>query len=288
MKTIHQNSQDQGIDQLLKQTLRDDLPPEVENGMKRQLNLFREKMDERDEVRTSLPDRLFSLFSGFSWDDFKPARVIFSRGALAFASLLMLVVGSLMQMSGSPSVLADSISTRNAALHTFNRVIISGNSMECTVEAPGEGEKAITYSIQWLEGGGCRARAVIPGEPVEKTLWINKGEDVHRIDDPVFLPVRNLLSLSRFTGILGGKWELKQYRREGECEYGTFYITNPDDGTRVEMTADLCTWLPVSMEMSLPQRLEVHFSWSVSTSSLLIASGPDKKKLEGVRAADRR
>ena len=60
-----ENSDKFEIDDLLKQTLKDDLPPELESRMKRQLMLFRKKMEPSEQrSREETNGVLWRLFHG--------------------------------------------------------------------------------------------------------------------------------------------------------------------------------------------------------------------------------
>jgi hypothetical protein len=255
------------MDRLLKQALRDDMPPEVEKGMKQQLNLFREKMAEYEHAA----QQRVGLFQ-VNGKDLAAVRNMFKQGTLAFASILLVVVGSLMQLSGGQNILAESISTWNVAMRTYDQVRFM-DSMACRVEAtvPGltKSEKPVKYTIRWVSSNRrnqYRVHAVYTGpsgQRTEKKLVVGNNE---HIDDPLFQPVAKLFSPSGLRGLLAGKWKLKHYRREGTCEWGTFNIANPDKkgNTKVEMTADLCTWLPVHMEIedtAAKTKMDIHFNW---------------------------
>lgn len=255
-------------DRLLKQALQDDMPPEVEKGMKQQLNLFREKMAEYDRAA----QHRVGWFQ-VNGKDLAAVRNMFKQGALAFASILLVVVGSLMQMSGGQNILAESISTWNVAMRTYDQMRFV-DSMACRVEATvpelTESEKPVKYTIRWVslnhrDRYSVHAVYTDPsGQRTEKSLVLKNNE---RTNDPLFQPVAKLFSPSGLRELLAGKWKLKHYHREGACEWGTFNIANPDKkgNTKVEMTADLCTWLPVHMEIedtAAKTKMDIHFNWN--------------------------
>lgn len=254
-----ENSESHAVDALLKGTFKDDLPMQAEIAMKRQLDIFREKLEEYEIQRRRVPVKKPFL-----------AGMIFNRGTLAFASLLMLVIGSLLQMTGPGNLLADSISARDAAFHTFNRIRLI-DSMKCMIEMSVDGEKKMTYHIEWLPGNRYRAKAVPPGRPGDDFPWLNESECR---DNYLFDRVRSFLSPADLGKLLDNKWTLNRYRREGDCEYGIFTVSDLQGGFRLEVTADLCTWLPVTMVIPSDRvKLDVRFTWDAPPASLLFAPG---------------
>ena len=85
------------LDLLLKQTLKDDLPPEAEVRMNRHfLNLKRSLENHED---------LAERDNGWIW-----VHGVFRKEILAFAAAVMLILGAVMHLGGYQSALAHSIS----------------------------------------------------------------------------------------------------------------------------------------------------------------------------------
>lgn len=93
---ISQNKQGRGVDELLRLALKDDLPPDVEGGMRRRIDRFRAE-------KTELP----AGSAAWAW--------IFRRSVWAALSILMLVAGILLQGAKASSPLAKRISVVKAA-----------------------------------------------------------------------------------------------------------------------------------------------------------------------------
>jgi len=87
----------QGVDDLLKRVLADDLPAGVEAGMRERIVRFREGTEKRGEP------------AGAAWT------WLLGRGAAAVLSILMLVAGILLQGAKTGSPLADRISSVKSA-----------------------------------------------------------------------------------------------------------------------------------------------------------------------------
>ena len=105
---------DSRMDDLLKQVLNDDLPPDVEGRMKAQFVQFKENIDRADRVadRASMLNwqRFFHLRS-WNWSRWKIRREV-----LAFSSLFMIVVGAFLHVSGHRSVMAETLSFLNTSV----------------------------------------------------------------------------------------------------------------------------------------------------------------------------
>ena len=103
-----EKSDNHEMDSLLKEVLKDDLPPEVESRMKRQFIQFREKIEQqkrKSRMKTSMAGR--RLFRQETW---RWARWMLKKEILAFSSIIMIALGGFMHLSGHSSALAESFS----------------------------------------------------------------------------------------------------------------------------------------------------------------------------------
>jgi len=274
------------IDDLLKQTLKDDLPLELESRMKKQLTLFREKMEQpqqqRREETTGAMRRLFQG-EGLKW-----MKCVFKKQFLAPASIIMVVLGTVLQISGPRSVLAESISLLKTSVIVSDRVSHAG-SMECSMQMPAENGQHLKYFIQWLSPNLTRVQVKKQNQDTIKTMWISeeeitiadhvtntlrKVERINQIDDPDFKQALGLLSPLDLVERMDGKWRLKQYEQHGDCEWGIFTVAIPEEKTFLELTVDLCTFLPTNFKKFLedPKKesgegkilMNVNFKWNTS------------------------
>ena len=274
------------IDDLLKQTLKDDLPPELESRMKKQLKLFREKLDQSEQqLREETNGALRRLFHG---EGLKWMKWMFKKQVLAPASIVLVVLGAVLQITGPRSVLAESISLLKTSIIVSDRVSLAG-SMECSMQVPGENDQQLKYSIQWLSPNLTRVQVKKPNQDTIKTMWISeeeitiadhatnilrKVEKVNQIDDPEFKHPLGLLSPLDLVERMDGKWRLKQYEQHGDCEWGIFTVAIPEEKTLLELTVDLCTFLPTNFKKLLadPKKesgegkilMNVNFKWNTS------------------------
>jgi len=274
------------IDDLLKQTLKDDLPPELENRMKKQLTLFREKMEQPQQQRREETTRaLRRLFQG---ERLKWMQWMFKKQFLAPASIIMVVLGAVLQISGPRSVLAESISLLKTSVIVSNRVSHAG-SMECSMQVPAENGQHLKYSIQWLSPNLTRVQVKKQNQDIIKTMWISEEEitivdhatntlhnveEFMQIDDPELQHTLGLLSPLDLVERMDGKWRLKQYEQHGDCEWGIFTVAIAEEKTFLELTVDLCTFLPTNFKKFLadPKKesgegkilMNVNFRWNTS------------------------
>jgi len=274
------------IDDLLKQTLKDDLPPELESSMKKQLILFRKKMEQPELQRREEANRaLRRLFHG---GGLKWMQWMLKKQVLAPASIIMVVLGAVLQITNPSSVLAESISLLKTSIIVSDRVS-HAESMECSIEMPAENEQYYEYFIQWLSPSLTRVQVKKPNQDIIKTMWISddkitiadhatntlrKVEKVNQIDAPEFHHALRLLSPLDLVEQMEGKWRLKQYKQHGDSERGTFTVAIPEENTILELTVDLCTFLPTSLKKFLADSNEesdegkilmnVNFKWNKS------------------------
>jgi hypothetical protein len=274
------------IDDLLKQTLKDDLPPELENSMKKQLILFRKKIEQSEHRRRE--EANWTLRRLFHGGRLKWMNLMLKKQVLAPASIIMVVLGAVLQITNPSSVLAESISLLKTSIIVSDRVS-HAESMECSIEMPAENEQYYEYFIQWLSPNLTRVQVKKPNQDIIKTMWISddkitiadhatnilrKVEKVKQIDDPEFQHALNLLSPLDLVERMEGKWRLKHYKQHGDCERGTFTVAIPEEKTIMELTVDLCTFLPTSLKKSLADPREesgegkilmnVNFKWNKS------------------------
>lgn len=276
------------IDELLKQSLKDDLPPEAEKSMKRQLIQLRKKMEKLEREPTPRINKyLNKLFRA----ERKPwMHWMLKKEVLAAASVAMIVLGSMLHMSGSQSALSKKISLLGTS------VLVSGQvsrveSMECAVKALKDDAKSLTYSIQWVPPNLTKVQIKRSDDAVIKTLWLSEEEilikdhikgtisrekNIAQISDPHFHAVLGLLSPPDLVERMYGQWQLKQHEKHGDCEWGIFIITLPEESALLEISVDLCTYFPVNMEKFILDSskenkkgkllLNVHFKWNTTIS----------------------
>jgi len=213
---------------------------------------------------------------------------MFKKQVLAPASIIMVVLGAVLQITGPRSVLAESISLLKTSVIVSDRVS-HAESMECSMQVPAENERHLKYYIQWLSPNLTRVQVKKPNQDIIKTMWISEEEitiadhatntlhnveQLVQIDDPELKHALGLLSPLDLVERMDGKWQLKQYKQQGDCEWGTFTVAVPEERTLLELTVDLCTFLPTNFKKFLadPKKkgsegeilMNVNFKWNTS------------------------
>jgi hypothetical protein len=257
-----QKSSQPSIDNLLKQTMKDDLTPEVENRLYIQLRQFQEKTGKQEKPQLNFY-RFMKKFFTIINPERKLGLQLIRSAALAFASvvfIILLVAASFVPITGSQNVLAESFSTLTTSLYVYQQ-ISRVNAMECSVKAvTGKGER-LTYSLEWTPDQ-TRVHIIKPGNIIVKTLLVKndhvtiidktnhtvrQGKGLEYIDDPQFQPILDYLSPTNFRESLQEKWGPKSYRQQEDCDEGTFSVVNPGEKGDREIIVDMCTFLPTRM-----------------------------------------
>jgi len=248
-----------GLDDLLKKVLPDDLPSETENRMRRRLVAFRKTLQESEELRGAKAGRGWKshlrLWPGWA----------FRKEILAFSSAAMIVAGGVMHLGSRPSVLAESVSMLSTLFSVAAGVRDAG-SMECTARSYAENGSSLIYSIQWQRSPEKIRLEVSREDAVIKTLDSSeegitvadhvrhtqmKVEGLGQIKDPILLPVMDLLSGDILAQKLNRRWQLKGSELRGEREESFFFIDR-EEGITVDLSIDLNSNLPVEMRKYLP------------------------------------
>lgn len=275
------------VDYLLKQTLTDDLPAEVEKGMHCQLQRFREKTAKQRQYR---PDIIGFLMKLFDMGDLrlKLGQQLIKSAALTFASIvvvMLLAAAFFVPVSGSQNDLAESFSTLTTSIYV-SREMSRISAMECSVQAVTEKGEQLNYAIRWTPPGRTRVDIITRDNTIVKTLWIKNrrvtiadtvNNSVHHvkgiehIDDPQFRPVKDFISPGALMNGLTGKWRARAYRRLKECDRGTYAVFEPGEKMAAEITVDMCTFLPIEMKKYHPTTgVSIRFIWETPAIPRLI------------------
>lgn len=286
-----EKSNNKDMDSLLKEVLKDDLPPEAENRMKRRFIQFRERIEQQKrQPRMNIGMIGRHLFRQETW---RWAHWMLRKEILAFSSIIMIALGGFMHLSGHSSALAESLSMLRTSVSVWEQVRHAA-SMECTVQMPAQNDKSLAYSIQWISPNMTRVD-VWSADQINKTLWmlderfiivdhvkntLHKAESFVQIKDSVFQPVMEFLSPEELAERIYRRWQPMQYKQQVEHERGTFVFTNHEEMALLEMTIDLNTYLPVKISKFLQDSfktgeerklaLEVHFTWNQPISPKLM------------------
>jgi hypothetical protein len=277
-----QNIPEPDLDKILKQALKDDLPPEAEAGMNRQFLNFKRTLDPIE--RLAEPDGWLGI------------RGSLQRKILAVASAVMLILGVVMHLSGSQNALAHSIEQ----LKVITTVSMSLNRtayMDCTVSNPGAVGEHSSYHVRWLASGDARMDRVSAGRA--QTIWIS-NETISFADSDGgavrSMPIKTMPpgsawqpALEFMTPMLLAKHMKEQYglMQPGDRSNtgsGEFLIVGREDQQAIEITIDSRTYLPkVLKKYALDSSrtngdhiclMEVQFHWNQPLRDELFVPGP--------------
>lgn len=281
-----QKSSQHPIDKLLKQTMKDDLTPEVENRLNIQLRQFQEKTRKQERLHLNFYGFVKNFFTinNLEW---RLGRQLIKSAALTFASvvfIILLAAASFVPITGSPGVLAESFSTLTTSLYVYQQ-ISRANAMQCSVEAVTRDGERLTYSLKWTPDQ-TRVHIINPDKIIVKTLLVKNdhitiidktnntvryGKGLEYMDDPQFQPILDYISPTNFRERLQEKWDPRSYWQRGDCDEGTFSVVNPRENWDTEVIVDMCTFLPTRMikYRPIPTQtgkkgeivMSIHFKW---------------------------
>jgi hypothetical protein len=270
------------LDNLLKQALKDDVPPEAEARMNRQFLNLKRTLDRTKQLAE--PD-------GWLW-----MRGPLQREILAVASAFMLILGVVMQLSGSQSALAHSIEQLKVIV-TVSMSLNRAAFMDCTVLQPGARSGNASYHVLWRSSGDARMD-MVSGDGAQ-TIWISKetisfadsdGSAVRAMPinamtpGPVWQPALEFMSPKLLVKHMEEQYGLMQTGDRSGAGSDEFQIVGREDGQAVEITVDARTYLPKVIKRYAPDSgrdngertclTEVRFLWNQPISGELFVPGP--------------
>lgn len=278
--------QDTQIDNLLQQILKDDLPLDAEIVMKKQLERFQTKMEqvETDSTREdSKASRGIFHLKGIRWANF-----LLKKEVLVVVSLLMIVLGGFIHSSGSSNMLAENISVLGTSVVVPSQIRRS-HSMDCSIQVYGENEKPLKYSIQWVSPNLSKIQVADSDNTLLKTIWLSEEDIVSadhlsdtirkerrpaQLSDPLIRPIIGYLAPTELAERMYGEWKLEKYLQQVECGQGVFQVALPNENAILELTVELCTYLPVTIKKLLVSKehsegiviMDVRYTWNVPLS----------------------
>ncbi|MDH4217360.1 MAG: hypothetical protein OEY18_05895 [Candidatus Aminicenantes bacterium] len=278
----NKKEKDSKMDDLLKQVFQDDLPPEIERRMKNQFIQFKENIERADQESDRTSRIIWQrFFKPISWDWL---RWVIRKEVMAFSSMIMIIVGGFLHVSGHHNAMAKTLSFLNTSVSISNQVQ-EAKSMECKMQVTAEDGLHLTYTIRWFSPEMTRAD-VYEGEIAIKSLWVagpeivvadyinttyHKYQSLEQIEDHEFMAVMGFLSPERLAAAIYKEWEPRQYRKNDQIQKGTYVYLNDGGKVALEMTVDMNTNLPVRIKKFAfdPTRtadayeltMEAQFSW---------------------------
>jgi len=275
------------IDELIKLTMKDDMPPGLESRFQKHLNEFRLKAKREltaEERRGKRSSRIIPYVR-----DSHPF-FVFAKSAFAVAALLIVVLGGFLLATRAENGLSESLANIQTGVIVAEQVR-SSPVMECTARWEVKQGHFLTYSIRWLSPQLTEVRIRKPEETITKTVRIPQGEKrlidnlsrfeqkddrLEQSQDPLLAPIREFLSPDLLAARMDGRWNRTGGTKSGECILEEYLVSKEDEASDSKITLDLCTFLPKSLKTVFPQDfsesheirsvLEVHFNWEESAA----------------------
>jgi hypothetical protein len=239
------NKKDTRIDDLealIHQTLKDDLPPNVETGMKRQFQDFKRALNRNEELSET--------------EGWFRTRGPFRKEILAIASAAMIILGLVMQLSVSQNALAHSIEKLKVIV-SISSSLDYVSSMDCRVMKEDARGEQVFYRIRWRTNGNVRVD--MDSSESTETFWIPhetiflagpgggsaRSMSINTMTaDPVWQPIQEFISPKVLAKYVEEHFKLMQ--SSGRAGYGTdeFRIVSVADRQDIEINADAQTYLP--------------------------------------------
>ncbi len=273
------------LDELLKQALKDDLPLEAEARMGQQFLKLERTLDGHESLAES--------------DEWPWMHGLFRREILAFASAVMLILGIVMQLSGSQSALAHSIEQLKVIV-TVSTGLNRAAFMDCTVTKPETGGERTSYHVRWRANGDARVDMVSASGA--QTIWISDetisfaGSDRGFIRSmplktiapgPLWQPAMEFRNPALLAKHMEERYGLMQPGERGGAGM-EFLIVGREGRQAIEITIDSRTYLPkVIKKYALDSGrangdrvclMEVRFVWDQRIPSEVFVPGPLAKK----------
>jgi hypothetical protein len=236
------------LDSLLKQALKDDIPPGAEARMNR---LFRSL---KSTIKPTEPGAAPQLWM---W-----GRTDLRGQVLAFASAVLLIGGGVLHLSGNQSVLAHSVE-RLKMVVTVSAGLRRATSMDCTVRVPRAGQVQSSYHVRWGVAGATRVDMDSSGGRPEQTLWI-PDETVSMVPyariaarpasisgtprDPVWQPALEFLTPALLAHHMEKKYGLIQARHWDGAGRDEVLLVGQENQCVIEITVDTRTYLPKTLK----------------------------------------
>jgi hypothetical protein len=236
---------DSELDILVNRTLKGDLAPEVEARMNRHFLDLRRSLDMH---APKAPKGALTL----------SLSVIFQKRILVFASIIMLLLGGVMHLSGTKSAVAGSI-LRLKVVDPISEVLINAASMDCALQVA-DGGTGRLFRVRWVQGSMTRVD-IASANNAEHTFWIS-NEAIAA--DSALQPALEFLTPATLARNLEERYRVAQvWTREASSE---FLLVGEENQQVVEIAVDQKTYLPKTLKKyaanSSRTLMEVRFIWN--------------------------
>jgi hypothetical protein len=282
------------MDALVKQALKDDLPPEVEARMSRHFFNLRRIIDRPEGITEEEPrarQREWHSLDRWRWVSWA-----FRKEILAFSSVVLMLLGSVMHLGGYQSALAHSISRLKVVVAISER-LYRATSMDCAMQIQGAGGEIRHYRVRWGLPGATRVD-IAAGGRTEQTLWISNGAvsiagrarsslpptmGATTLQDPLLQPALAFLTPAILAQRMDERFGLQQAERQDGAGPNELLLVGREDQEIIEITVDERTYLPATLKRILPDSgrrdkervclMEIRFVWNQPIPQELLVPG---------------
>ena len=237
----------QGLDSFLKQTLKDDMPPDAEARMYRRFRALENDLT----LRAARAESRRGLWG----------RGIFRKEIMAFASAVLLIAGGVLHLGGNQSALAHSLAGIKAVV-TVSSVLLRAASMDCVIVNRDPGQAPSSYRVRWGASGVTRVdMQSVNG--LERTLWIRDETGPKALyegismrpaatpvtpADPVWKPALEFLTPAALAEHMEARYGLVQAGHRDETGRNEVLLVGRDNQQVIEIAVDVTTYLPITLK----------------------------------------
>jgi hypothetical protein len=206
----------------------------------------------------------------------------------------MLILGVIMQLGGSQSVLADSME-RLTLMAAVSGSLHRATSMDCTVTKPGAADERVQYRLRWNAAGVTRVEMTSAGG-TRQTLWIANGTAAV-VDDEGgtvrSISITNMpskwkapmefLTPAAIAHHMEGFGLRQADDGQGSAQPGALVLVGQENQQVVEIAINARTALPIALKKFLPAPVgtgkeragfeEVRFQWNKAIPEELFIPG---------------
>ncbi|MBZ5497024.1 MAG: hypothetical protein LAP85_11530 [Acidobacteriia bacterium] len=175
--------------------------------------------------------------------------------------VVMLISGGALRIGHTSSFLAESFALRQTASSVTGR-LERARQMECSLQARGEQNRLVRYSISWgegrdsrveIEGPGCKEVRFAPAPSMQASV-VNVPRPEGRTPgsrprDRRLEPIHDFLSAPAVAGLITGQWRAAPLSGGSEKDRKSFIVTSPGSRILTLVVVDLHAHLPVSLAL---------------------------------------
>jgi len=240
------------VDDLLRKALAGDVPPAAKRRMEGVFRRFREAHERDGAAAGREGERTGSLWLRPNWR--------WGRRVLAFASLLLVVLGGTLHLAGPRNALADSLFRLNTLVSISRQVRLAG-AMDAAVRAWGPDGLPLDCAVVWRAPGTARIEVRGAGRLLKVLTASPEGvavEDpvsgdriglagLEDVRDPMLEPVLWLATPGSIADRIDARWIPRGGGAPAGGEPNAFILSDPASPVTVRISVDPRTLRPVGI-----------------------------------------